>query len=90
MCKPASYTADADELIAFAEAWRDLGWSVQDQVRAAVSGSRNPDEFNRNAIAEAQDRLGGKNETIDRELAAVAEWLDTLDATEAEAEGEDR
>lgn len=66
-------TADAGDLISFADAWINLGTAIQDQVKQVLA--QGPEyEANANAIRHATDVLQGFNEDID---AALAEWLDT-------------
>lgn len=46
-----------EDLIHFGDAWSDLGWAVQEQVRTVLDGADTPENVNPNAIKLAVEEL---------------------------------
>ncbi len=65
---------DLDDLLAFAQAWTDLGSTVQEQVRDLIEGT--DDDLNFNAIQAAHQKLASFHERLGDELKL---WLDEHD-----------
>jgi hypothetical protein len=61
------------DIFRFAEAWRDLGDSVQDQVKEIVFHPSSKD-VNMNAIELAQKRLRGMHAHLDEAFETYLNW----------------
>jgi len=64
------YHLDANDVLAFAKLYADLGFAVQDQVHMILDNPCAP--CNYNAITLISDTLGGYNAELDD---AIAEWF---------------
>ena len=67
------YEVDAEELIEFAKAYRDLGEAVTEQLDTIIEygPDADPDDINPAAIREIKMTLGGINAEIDE---MIADW----------------
>lgn len=69
-------TLDADELIYFAKAYRDLGHAVSEQLDDLFDGPEGFEQVNSNAIQLIESSLGGFSDEIDDVIADYNAWLE--------------
>lgn len=77
-------TIDADELIRFAKAYRDLGEAVAEQLDDLFEGERGWEDVNPNAVDLISMELGGFSDEIDEVINDYENWRDEMEGIEAD------